>query len=136
LTIKSTASARPAAEREAGTALVGTLVGVAIFLPLLLLAVQTLVHLYAISAVTAATVDAARAVATDPEPAAIEVPLAEAGARRDLGQLGASAVFDWVEVDADQVVLRVRVHSPGFLPFASSLLEVDRTVTVRTERFR
>lgn len=110
--------------------------GVAIFLPLLLLAVQTLVHLYAVSAVTAATVDAARAVATDPAPAALEVPLAEARARQDLGQLGSSAVFDWVEVDPAQVVLRVQVRSPGFLPFASSFLEIDRTVTVRTERFR
>jgi hypothetical protein len=41
-----------------------------------------------------------------------------------------------VEVDGNQVVLRVSVRSPGFLPFASSLLEIDRTATVRTERFR
>jgi hypothetical protein len=134
--MKSTASAKPAAERdETGTALVGTLVGVAIFLPFMLLAVQTLVHLYAVSAVTAATVEAARTVATDPAEAQ-EVPLAESSARRQLGHLGASAWFDWVEVDGNQVVLRVRVRSPGFLPFASSLLEIDRTVTVRTERFR
>jgi hypothetical protein len=135
--MKSTASARPAAERgQAGTALVGTVFGVAIFLPFRLLAVQTLVHLYAVSVVTAATVDAARTVATDPAGARAEVPLAESSARRQLGHLGASASFDWVEVDGNQVVLRVRVRSPGFLPFASSLLEIDRTATVRTERFR
>ncbi len=139
-TTRSTVLARPPAaaepDRERGTALVGTLVGVAIFLPLLLLAVQTLVHLYAVSAVTSAAFDAARAVATNPNNQAAEVPLAESSARRQLGALGSTAVFHWDEVDGQQVVLNVVVRSPGFFPFASSFLEVDRTAVVRTERFR
>ena len=44
----------------------------------LLLAVQTLVHLFATSAVTAAAYDAALAVATDPENEVQEIPVAEA----------------------------------------------------------
>jgi hypothetical protein len=149
LTSKSTASARRAAEpsaaagvpwdedgTERGTAFIGTLVGFAIFVLLLLLAVQTMVHLYATSAVTAAAFDAADAVATDPAGQAAEIPAAESAARQRLGRLGPSADFEWKEADGEQVVLELRVDSPGFLPFSSSLLQIDRTVVVRTERFR
>jgi hypothetical protein len=154
-TSKSTASARRAAEdadgdspaaegaetepndrTDWGTAYIGTLVGFAIFMLLLLVAVQTMVHLYATSAVTAAAFDAADAVATDPSGQAAEIPVAESVARRRLGRLGSSAVFEWEEADGQQVVLELRVRSPGFLPFSSGLLEIDRTVVVRTERFR
>jgi hypothetical protein len=147
-TSKSTASARRAAEAaggasppgkdetDRGTAYIGTLVGFAIFLLLLLVAVQTMVHLYATSAVTAAAFDAADAVATNPAGQAAEIPVAESVARQHLGSLGPSAEFDWLEADGNQVVLELRVRSPGFLPFSSSLLQIDRTVTVRTERFR
>ncbi len=106
------------------------------FLLLLLVAVQVMVHLYATSAVTAAAFDAADAVATDPGAQPTEIPVAESIARRRLGSLGPSAKFDWVEADGQQVVLEVTVRSPGFLPFSSSLLQIDRTVVVRTERFR
>ncbi len=149
LTSKSTASARRAAERTAGadpppdegdsdrgTAYIGTLVGFAIFMLLLLVAVQTMVHLYATSAVTAAAYDAADAVATDPAGQVAEIPAAESVARQRLGRLGASADFDWKQADGQQVVLELRVDSPGFLPFSSSLLRIDRTVVVRTEHFR
>jgi hypothetical protein len=126
----------PALEADRGTALIGTLVGFAIFLLLLLVAVQTFVHLYATSAVTAVAFDAAQEVATDPDSQAAEVPVAESRARQRLGHLGAAATFNWAEVDGQQVVLEVSVRSPGFLPFSSSLLQIDRTVVVRTERFR
>jgi hypothetical protein len=123
-------------ELDKGTAYVGTLVGFAIFLLLLLVAVQTMVHLYATSAVTAAAFDAADAVATDPGSEAAEIPVAESVARHRLGHLGSSAKFDWVEADGQQVVLEIQVRSPGFVPFSSGLLQIDRTVVVRTERFR
>lgn len=123
-------------DADRGTAYVGTLVGSAIFLLFLLLAVQTLVHLFATSAVTAAAYDAASDVATDTGARTAEIPRAEALARQKLGGLGRKASFDWEEVDGQQVVLEVRVRSPGFLPFASPLLQIDRRVVVRTERFR
>ena len=112
------------------------MVGSAIFLLFLLLAVQTLVHLFASSAVTAAAYDAARAVATDPGHQTQEIPRAETMARQKLGGMGAHTRFNWEEVDGRQVVLEVSVRSPGFLPFGSSLLQIDRRVIVRTERFR
>jgi Flp pilus assembly protein TadG len=122
--------------RDRGTAIVGTLVGFTIFILLLLVAVQTLVHLYASSTVSAATFDAAWAVATEPNDEAAEIPIAETQARRRMGRLGSSATFRWLEADGQQVAVEVEVRSPGFLPFSSSLLQVQRTVVVRTERFR
>lgn len=110
--------------------------GSAIFGVFLLLAVQIVVHLFATSAVTAAAYDAAHAVAAEPSHQAQEIPLAEARAREQMGGLGRSASFDWQEADGQQVVLEVSVHSPGFLPFASSLRQIQRKVVVRTERFR
>jgi hypothetical protein len=123
-------------ETEAGTAIVGTLVGFLIFMVLLLLAVQTLVHLYATSAVTAAANEAVQQVATGGG-APSGVPGAEAAARASIGFFGAGRThFDWVEVDGNEVVLRVTAESPGFLPLSGSLLRISRTVTMRTERFR
>ncbi len=121
---------------EQGTAIVGTLFGFCIFMFLLLLAVQTLVHLYATSAVTSAAFDAAHRVATSPA-GARSIPIAQADARQSLGSLGAAhTTFVWEEADANQVVLRVLARSPGFLPLPASYRRIDRTITVRTERFR
>jgi hypothetical protein len=125
-----------AADRQAGTALVGTLVGFAIFLVLLLLAVQVVVRLYATSALTSAATRAAEAVASSPVPAAA-VSGAEAEARKELGSFGAQHTsFLWREVDGQQVVLEVQGRSPEFLPGLPRWSRIDRTVTVRAERFR
>jgi hypothetical protein len=130
--------AGPASRRrsERGTAVVGTLVGFLIFMILLLLAVQTLVHLYATSALTSAADDAATQVATaGGAPSA--VPGAEATARAGLGTFGAEHTrFDWIEVDAQQVTVRVTAESPALLPLPATYRRITRTVTVRTERFR
>lgn len=141
-TSRSTASARPprTADRggcpEQGVALVGTLVGFAIFLVLLLFATQVMVRLYATSAVSSAATRAAESVAQAPDPAA-EVGPAEASARQQLGALGRSrSQFVWQEVDAQQVVLEVTTRSPAFLPGLPAWSRIQRTVTVRTERFR
>ena len=116
--------------------MVGTLVGFLIFLLLLLLATQVLVRLYASSALTSAATRAADAVASTPVPET-GVAAAEAQARSDLGSFGARhTTFVWKEVDAQQVVLEVQGRSPEFLPGLPGWSRIDRTVTVRTERFR
>lgn len=122
--------------REGGTALVGTLVGFAIFLVLLLLAVQVTIRLYAESTLTSAATRAADAVASSPVPAA-GVPAAESEARAELGSFGSRhTTFLWKEVDGQQVVLEVRARSPEFLPGLPGWSRIQRTITVRTERFR
>jgi type VI protein secretion system component VasK len=118
---------------EPGTALVGTLVGFAILMVLLLLAVQIVVRLYATSVLTSAATQAAQQVASAPSPSAA-VPAAEAQARSDLGST--RVVFDWREVDGQQVVLHVSAPSPEFLPGIPGWRRISRTITVRTERFR
>jgi predicted cobalt transporter CbtA len=121
---------------DSGTAIVGTVVGFLIFTVLLLLATQVLVRLYATSALTSAATRAAEDVASAPDPVA-GVPAAEADARSRLGSFGATrTVFTWREVDGGQVVLEVAGRSPEFLPGLPGWSRIDRTVIVRTERFR
>ena len=121
---------------DAGTAIVGTIVGFLILMVLLLFATQLIVRLYAESALTAAATRAAESVATAPSPA-LEVGAAEAAARGQLGTFGSSHLsFVWEEVDAQQVVLLVRAQSPEFLPGLSAWSRIERMVTIRTERFR
>lgn len=115
--------------------MVGTLVGATIFLLFLLVAVQFLVRLYATSVLTSAAYQAAQAVATGGGAPAIGP--AEAAARRRMGAFGgAHARFVWREVDRQQVVLEVTDESPAFTPMPASYRTIERTVTVRTERFR
>ena len=53
-----------------------------------------------------------------------------------LGSWGGSHTsFDWVEVDGEQVVLSVRAQAPGFVDLPG-MRAIERTVNVRTERFR
>jgi hypothetical protein len=116
------------------------LVGVLVVLLLILLAVQVLFDLYARSAVSAAAFDAARVVAgSDAGATPTSQSQAELSARRELGAYGQRASFDW-SVDADDVRLVVRVHSPSVLPalFASplGLDTIGRSVIVRRERVR
>ena len=110
--------------------------GFAIFLTLLLFSAQFLVRLYATSTQTTAATRAAQQVAQSPNPAAA-VPDAEAAARAALGTFGATRTrFVWKEADDQQVVVEVIGESPGFLPLPPAWRSIDRTVTVRTERFR
>lgn len=116
--------------------MVGTLVGFLIFLLLLLFATQVVVRLYATSALTSAATRAADTVASSPSPAQ-EVGPAETEARAQLGSFGARhSVFVWREVDGRRIVLEVRARSPEFLPGLPGWSRIDRTVIVRTERFR
>jgi hypothetical protein len=125
-----------AAPDEQGSGLVDTLVSFTIFMLFLLVAVQTLVHLYAISSLTAAANEAAEQVASDGGSAGA-VPAAQSEALARLGGFGARHThFDWLEVDGQQVTLRVTAQSPAFVPLPGSYRHISRTVTVRTERFR
>jgi hypothetical protein len=128
---------------ERGAGLVSTLAGVTAFLVLLLFAAQLLVNLYAASTVTAAAFDAARVVAGSDGGRDAELE-AEGMARRLLGTAGRTAEFRWRYVDTDgdraddHVELRVRAASPtNLLPSVRSPFQtIDRTVVVRSERFR
>ena len=116
--------------------MVGTFVGFAIFLILLLFSAQVLVRLYAMSTLTTTANRAAQQVAQSSDPPAA-VPAAEATARTELGVFGATRTrFVWKEADLEQVVLEVTGQSPGFLPLPDGWRTIARTVTVRTERFR
>ena len=122
--------------QDPGTALVGSLVGFAIFLILLLFATQVVVRMYATSALSDAATRAAEAVASSRDQTQSE-GAAELMARNQLGSFGAThTTFTWREVDGQQVVLEVRGRSPEFVPGLPGWSRIDRTVTVRTERFR
>ena len=121
---------------ELGTSMVGTLVGFLIVMTLLLFCTQVVVRLYATSTLTTAAARAAEDVAESPDPVA-EVPFAETDARQQLGTFGATRTrFEWLEVDAQQIVLEVRGDSPSLLPLPGGWKLITRTVTIRTERFR
>jgi hypothetical protein len=121
---------------ELGTSLVGTLVGFLIVMTLLLFCTQVVVRLYATSTLSAVAARAAEDVAESPDPVA-EVPFAETDARQQLGTFGATRTrFEWLEVDAQQIVLEVRGDSPSLLPVPGAWTSITRTVTIRTERFR
>ena len=116
--------------------MVGTFVGFSIFLVLLLFSAQFLVRLYATSTLTTTANRAAQQVAESADPAAA-VPGAEAAARSGLGVFGATRTrFMWKEADTRQVVLEVTGQSPAFLPLPGDWRMIQRTVTIRTERFR
>ncbi|MGI8758098.1 MAG: hypothetical protein ACR2K0_02200 [Acidimicrobiales bacterium] len=138
-------SSRSSSDGEAGSGVVGTLVGVTVFLVLLLFAVHLVLNLYGSSIVTAAAFDAARLRAGGSGEAVSEIE-AEGhalqlldGYRRD-GRLQLSWSYPDTDGDgaADVVALRVVAEHPtnlvagGGFPFQ----RVDRTVTVRMERLR
>ncbi len=121
---------------EGGTAIVGTMVGFLIIMVLLLFATQVIVRMYAESALTSAATRAAETVATSARPA-LDIPAAEAAARSQLGSFASRHVtFLWEEADGQQIVLLVRAESPEFLPGLAAWSRIQRTITVRTERFR
>jgi hypothetical protein len=134
----ASANRRPTARGDAGTGLIGTVAGVSIFLLFLLFSVHVRVRLYATSAMTSAAFDAARRVASaDAVSRPLAVRQAEADPRRALGSFGRDhTTFTWLAVDGDSVVLEVRGRPPSFLPVSGWLGVIDRTVRVRTERFR
>ena len=124
---------------ESGTGLLGSIVGITVFLVLLLFAVQLALNLTATSAVTGVAYDAARIVAgrAGGDDAA---GTAEAHARSVLGrfeQHGGQLSFAWDLSSPDTVRLTVRAVRPSLLAGVPFPFErVERTVTVRRERPR
>jgi len=130
---------------ERGAGLLGTAAGVAVFLVLLLFALQLLVNLYATSTVSAAGFDAARVVASkdvdhhDAGSVASARQRAEERFRSLLGEAGRNATLSWAG-DADTVRLRVSLQTPTLLPRALGDLvafrHIDRTFEVQVEELR
>lgn len=124
---------------EDGSGPISALLGLVVFLSFLLLAVQVLGHLYATSAVTAASFDAARLVAGEEQ---VATDVAEQHARVLLGDYGRrpDLRFDWSASTADEVVLRVEGPTPAVLVeavvSAAGLDAIRREVHVRREAFR
>ena len=120
---------------ESGAGLIGSIVGVTVFLTLLLFAVQLALNLFATSAVSAVAWDAAREVAHDGEP-----ERAEQRARSILDRYeerGGRLSFEWDVSRDDVVVLRVVAErEPLLANIRFPFQRVERTVTVRWERFR
>jgi hypothetical protein len=138
-TSTTSAADERSSEGEAGTGLLGSIVGVTVFLVLVLFAVQLVLNLYATSAVTAVAFDAARVVAgEDGGEAAIDE--AEARARAVLGRFeadGGQLAFAWDLSSPDVVRLTVRASRPSLLPAVPFPFDhVERTVTVRRERLQ
>ena len=128
---------------QAGTGLVGTTVGVTIFLAFLLLATQVLLGLYTTSLVTSAPVDAATAVARAADPTS--GPTQQDASDRARRRLGAFArrenafELDWSSTTADDVVVVVHARTMSLLPpsFGAALgNRIDRTIHVRAEHLR
>jgi hypothetical protein len=130
---------------EAGTGLIGSIVGVTVFLVLLLFAVHLVLNLYGTSVVTAAAFDAARlraggAGATASEAEAERQVLELLGGYAAGGRLQMSWSYPDTDGDgeADVVALRVVAAHPTDLlagvrfPFQN----IDRTISVRMERLR
>jgi hypothetical protein len=116
--------------------MVGTVVGVGMFLVLLVFATQVLFGLYLTSVVDAVAYDAAKTAAG--ADALSRGPSGRAAitdtARAQLGSAGLKATFSWRE-DGDVVELDVRVPGPGLLP-TFLRRDVVRSVRVRAERAR
>jgi hypothetical protein len=119
--------------------LLGSIVGVTVFMVLLLFAVQLVLNLSAASAVTGVAFDAARVVAGEAG-GDDAVGVAEAHARSVLGrfeQHGGQLSFSWDLSSPDTVRLTVRATRPSLLADVPFPFErVERTVTVRRERPR
>jgi hypothetical protein len=124
--------------------MVGTTVGLLVFLILLLFAVQASVSLSARSLVTAAAYDAARDVAgySSASSRATARVRAEERLRERLGALGRDHLrVEWLAVDDPDIVrLRVIADHPSLLRDAFGdplgVTTTDRRIEVRVERFQ
>ncbi|MFA9446293.1 hypothetical protein [Egicoccus sp. AB-alg6-2] len=116
---------------ESGTSPVTAVFGVTIFLAFIMLATQTLTHLYATSVVTGVVFDAARRAASEHGGGC---ELAETHLRAGMGAHGAGATVHCLD-DGDQLHLRVRTASPARLVEGVGG-HIDRAAAVRIERGR
>jgi hypothetical protein len=122
---------------EAGSGPISTVFGVAIFLGFLLLATQTLVHLYASSTVSSAVFDAARRGAAE---GGGGCATAVARARSLLGEYGQRPEARLLcDPSGESLRLTFRGPTPANLIFGFGQTVgrdgIERTATVRFERF-
>ncbi len=117
--------------------------GIAMFLVLLLFAVQVIFSLYARSVVTSVAYEGARTVAgfDSSERRAAATGSVTGEMRSRLGQFGHERLnVEWNLSDPDVVVLHVTAEVPTVLPLlvgdSSSLATIDRSFEVRTEEFK
>lgn len=106
----------------------------AIFLAFVLLATQTLVHLYATSAVTATAFDVARRSAAEGGTGCDDAPMQ---VQRRLGRHATAAQITCQD-DGEHLGIRIVTDSPARLFDAIGGRDgsIDRTATVRIERPR
>lgn len=129
---------------DRGSGAIGTTAGFAVFLLLLVAAVQVLFDLHATSMITAAGHDAARTVAGyDSSPGRCAATgAATAAFESALGRylVRGRAALDWDCADELVVRLRIRATHPSFLPARLHgllpLARVDRTIEARVEEPR
>lgn len=121
---------------ERGSGLLGTVLGLGIFLLLMLAGVQVLTHLYATSVLEAVAYDAVQTVSAASGPG---IEQAEANARALLGGLGDDAAFLW-DVGTEQVAVRITTSGPSVLPTVVAdrlgLSAIEREYRMRVETFR
>lgn len=116
---------------ETGSSPVTAVFGVAVFLAFVLLATQTLTHLYATSVVTSTVFDAARRAAAE---GGGGCPSAEDAVRSRLGDHAADAIVTCSD-DGEQLGVHVRTDTPARLVRGIGG-RIDREATVRVERPR
>lgn len=119
---------------EAGSSPVTAVFGVAIFLAFVLLATQTLVHLYASSLVASTAFDVARHAASEDGGGCAHVPVR---ARERLGRHADTARIT-CDDDGERIGVRIVAGSPArlFDRFGGDEGSIQRSATVRLERPR
>jgi len=127
---------------DRGAGLLSTSFGILFFLGFLFFAVQLLFNLYATSVVTSTAYDAARDVATKGhQPTEADCDDAIVRANEHLGRYADRVQFTCdITSNLDVVTVHVHAENPRFLgPTIDTLVGydvIDRTVSVRVERFR
>jgi hypothetical protein len=122
---------------QAGSSPVTAVFGVGIFLSFLLLASQTLLHLYATTLVGSVVEDATRRAAAEAGGGCSDAGL---HVRQHLGRHGDAAEIGCFD-DGDQLHLQVQLHSPARLLPARLFDDlgpgmIERSASVRIERMR
>jgi hypothetical protein len=113
--------------------------GLAMFLFLLLLASQVLLHLYAVSIVTSVAFDTARQVAAHGEDCGADGASADAIVRQRLGAYGQDASMSVrCSEDGTMTVVTIQARTPAralaTASFGLGLGDIERTASVRTEQ--
>ncbi len=123
---------------QAGSSPVSAVFGLTMFLAVLLLVSQVLLHLFATSVVTSVAFDTASQVAAEGRDCGPDGATAEAIARARLGTHGDATTVAVRCTDGAATVVTVRTRSPAralsTVTFGLGLRDIERTAVVRTEQ--